>query len=185
MKGLALAVIAALISGCAGIQSSTRVDSQIKAFEFNSLASQYMQRPTHSSIETMSTGSSVLLLEMDKYGTGTSQIRFDKAHVESYVALIDKFKAWESLAKARQDALTKEIGRARTWSNIGTGELKFVFHSGNQNSHYLAISFCTVGTCLDDQALYLDLPNANRLTLTLQQLESGQLKHTNVDAIYK
>ena len=185
MNILKIAALILVLFGCTTVEQSTRLTTDLKAREYNSIASKYMDRPTFTSIEKMSDGDTVLAISRENYGSTESPLRFSKNHVSSYTSLIDKYFEWENLAKSRGDAITKEIGRAKTWGNTMSGSLKFTFHSGNSTIHYLSISFCAAGTCLDEQALYFDSANTSKLKDILGQLASGKLKTENVDDIYK
>ncbi|MCG3760637.1 hypothetical protein [Vibrio cincinnatiensis] len=185
MKILKLGLLALVLAGCTTVEQSTRLSTNLEAREYNSVYSKYMDRPTFTSIEKMSDGNTVLAISRDNYGTTSSPLRFSKEHVSKYTALIDKYIEWNQLAISRGDAITKEIGKAETWGNSMSGTLKFTFHSGNSAVHYLSISFCAAGTCLDDQALYFDLKNSQELKNLLVQLGSGAVKTEDVNAIYK
>ncbi|GLS27718.1 hypothetical protein [Marinibactrum halimedae] len=176
------------LAGCASVQESTRVATNLKAREYNSLAANYMLRPTFTSVENMSDGSTVLSVSRDGYGGNdhmVAPIRFLQSNTDGYVSLIDKYFEWDELALSRGDAITKEIGRVDSWSAGPSGEIKFVFHSGNSERHFLSVSFCAVGTCLDDNALFFDPVNAKELKRLLLQLSSNEIKVENVDDIYK
>lgn len=185
MKILILSVLFSILAGCTTIKENTRLTTNIKAKEYNSVYSNYIDRPTFTDIEEMSDGSKILSISRDNYGSTDSVLRFSKENIPSYIDLIDKYVDWVNLAVSRNDAITKEIGRAATWGNFTTGELKFVFHSGNSKIHYLVISFCAVGRCIDDQAFYFDLNNARRLKSLLVRFYSNNIKIKNIDEVYK
>ena len=174
-----------LLVGCTTVEQSTRLSTSLEAREYNSVYAKYMDRPTSTSIEKMSDGNSVLAISRDNYGAISSPLRFSKEYVSQYTALIDKYSEWSQLATSRGDAITKKIGKAETWGNSMAGTLKFTFHSGNSAVHYLSISFCAAGTCLDDQALYFDARNTRELKSLLLQLGSGAVKTESVNDIYK
>lgn len=177
-------VLVTLVS-CATVQQSTRISSPLKSQEYNSMSSKYMDRPTWVFIERMSSGGTVLLIERDNYGKMENQIRFSQSHVQEYFTLFDKYFEWEKLATSRGDTFTKEIGMAKTWGNTVPGSLKFTFHSGNEGLHYLSISFCAAGTCLDDQSLIFNAKNVIELRKLLNQLYTGSIGTKNIDNIYR
>lgn len=185
MKLFQVAMISIALTGCATVEQSTRISTPIKAMEYNSVASKYIDRPTFASIEKMSTGEVTLTISRDNYGTSASSVRFSKANIDAYVALVDKFLEWDKLATARGDALTKDIGGADTWGNGMPATLKLTFHSGNASSHYLAISYCAAGTCLDSYALYFDAKNAIELKSQLLKLASSDGMPTPIEDVYK
>lgn len=144
-----------------------------------------MDRPTFSPLEQMSNGEVVLAISMDNYGYLTSVLRFSKNNVSEYQSLITKYLDWGKLAKSRDDAFTKEIGVATTWGNGLSVNLKFTFYSGNASTHFLSVSSCGVGTCLDDQSLYFDSKNAHVLEVLLGNLQSGLIQQKNIDSVYQ
>lgn len=183
---LTLPIIVALtLVACTTLEQSNRISTRLVGMEFNSIASQHLNRPTFVTIERMSDKATVLRVTMSMYGSKDSYLTFLQGQSAAYVAHIDKFLGWEALAKSRGDALTKDIGRAPAWSNGPSGDLKFVFHSGNAAAHFLAISFCAMGTCLDDQAVYLDAASVQELRRLLLALDGGSLGKASVDSVYK
>lgn len=185
MRILNVVLFALVLTGCTTVEQSSRLSTSLEVREYNSVYAKYMDRPTFTSVEKMSDGNTVLAISRDNYGTTSSPLRFSKDNVPSYVSLIEKYLEWAQLATSRGDAITKEIGKADTWGNSMSGALKFTFHSGNSAAHYLSISFCAAGTCLDDQALYFDVQNANELKILLHQLSSGIVKTENSKEIYQ
>ncbi len=91
MKRAALIAIIGigLLSGCASVQDTTRLSSNLQAAEFNSVASRYLERPTFVNLETFSTNEKVLAVQMttygmDKYGNNTnSQNKFHREHKQA------------------------------------------------------------------------------------------------------
>lgn len=134
----------------------------------------------------MSDAPSVIVIEMDQVGRAfepggvRNQFRMVPEGIDDYLALIDRYDEWRELATERGDSITREIGRAPAWH----GELKFEFHSGNAQNHYLLISICAVGTCLDDDSLAFDADNVGRLRGILTQWQSGEISTLDVDAVY-
>lgn len=202
MNQFALAICAIALVGCTTVQKSVRVGTSLRAQEYNSVASRYMERPTFVSLEDMSDGRSVMMIQMETYAVPStysslrlspqaadalrnSQLRFVKEQVPGYIAAIDKFLEWAALAAQRKDAFTKEIGRVPTWSNMGTGHLQFSFHSGNDQAHFLVIAFSAAGTTLDEQAQYFDVPNARELKRLLLAFASDSLRRTDIGSVYK
>ncbi|WP_270806325.1 hypothetical protein [Aeromonas sp. QDB62] len=185
MRFLTSILLVVILSGCTSVQHSTRISTRLVTNEYNSVYSKYMERPTFVSIEKMSDDNIVLAVFRDNYGSTFSPIRFSKENVPNYIELIDKYFEWEKLARSRGDLITKEIGEANSWGNTASGSLRFKFHSGNSAEHYLSISFCAVGTCLDEQALYLDVNNAKELKNLLLQLDEKTQKAENINDVYK
>lgn len=154
---LALAAMIAL-AGCqtATVHNSTRVSTDVQVHEFNSVASQFMERPTFAYV---SQDEQTLILEIDIYGRRvtdygtfeTSAVSFQRDGVPEYLAAIDKFQEWEAVATADGDMFTKEITKVKG----AQSSLKFAFHSGNETNHYLMLSTCAAGICIDEWAMYL------------------------------
>lgn len=185
MKPTLTVILALTLVACTTLEQSNRISTRLIGKEFNSIASRYLDRPTFVAIERLSDKATVLRVKMSMYGTKESNLPFLQGKSAEYVAHIDKFIQWEALAKSRGDALTKDIGRVPAWSNGPSGELKFVFHSGNAAAHFLAISFCAVGTCLDEQAVYMDAASVQELRRLLLALDDGSLGKASVDSAYK
>lgn len=185
MKYIIHFIFTLTLSACTTLEHSDRISTQLTAKEFNSIASQYLSRPTFTSVERMSDKAKVLHVKMSMYNSKESNLYFLGGRGQEYANRIDKFLEWSALATKRGDALTKDIGKTSAWSNGPSGELKFVFHSGNSAIHFLAISFCAVGTCLDDQAMYFDASSAKELRRILLALDNGSLVSASTDNIYK
>ena len=182
-------LLIALSVGCTSIQKTTRIASPLKAKEFNSIASKYLDRPTFVSVQTMSDGQTVLTIERDdylnQYQGVMSSLRFSKDSVSRYLQLIQKYEEWEKLARDRGDQITKEIGREKAWGNLASNKLKFLMHSGNSHNHFLAISNCSAGTCLDERALYFSSSDAQELKLLLIGFDAGKIVSNTLDDVYK
>lgn len=185
---LLIPLLAASLAACTSVSESTRLSTGLEAVEFNSIASGYQPRPTFVSLEMMSDGEEVLAIQMDQYGTTQYQYGYEMHHqfrmlpsaIPEYLALLDQYDRWRETAIERGDAITREMGRAPAWH----GELKFEFHSGNAQRHYLLVSICAVGTCLDGESLGFDSVNVDRLRQVLTDWQAGELQSLNVDAIY-
>lgn len=185
MKKVIVFIFSIFLVACTTVQEETRVSSDLKVSQFNSLSYNFMGRPTFVSLESMSDGEKVLAISMDDYGSSSSLLRFSAKHVDDYRKIIDKYYQWEKLALERGDVFTKHLGEATTWGNIISGSLSFDFHSGNAANHYLLIKFCSLGKCLDDNAFYFDMKNTHILESLLKRLKNGEIEQTNLDAVYQ
>ncbi|MER2493391.1 hypothetical protein [Catenovulum sediminis] len=174
-----------ILSACATIEEETRIGSDLTAVQFNSIASSYLNRPTFVTLKKMSSGETVLGIEMDRYGSTKSTIHFLSNNVEIYINFINKYLEWANIARNRGDAITKDIGMVETWSNGSTANIKFEMHSGNSKDHYLVLTFCAVGACLDEYSMFFDNKNAIKLIKLLQQFKNGGLKPVDINEIYK
>ncbi len=182
---------AGMTVACTTVSQETRIATTLAASEFNGVASQYMERPTHVSLNTMSDGATTLFLELETYGrnidptTGVEMpytLTFDQRYVAEYLPLIDKYEEWAKTATARGDAIEKELGTAPTWSQLGKGSLEFTFYSGNAADHYLVVDFCT--PACSGQDFNFNRANVSELRHLLVSLQAGALTQTNVDAVY-
>ena len=183
-----------LLSACTTVQQQTSISTPLRASQYNDVASQYLERPTFVSLETMSDGANVLRVTMDEYGYGagasTGQnvalkyaVAFDSRHVEQYLAFIAKYEEWENMASMRGDMIEKDIGEAQTWANMGSGKLRFSIFSGNEDSHYLVIGFCLTA-CVSEKLMF-DRDDVAHLRRVLENLKAGRLKQLDVDAVYQ
>ena len=181
-----IAVAVLVLAGCGTIKSESRVSTPLQARQYNSVAASFMNGATSVSVAEMS-DERVLQIRMDRYGGRESVFRFPAMTSAAAVANIDKYFEWEQLASARGDALTKEIGRSRSWSSMGAGsgaQIKMSMHSGNERNHYLALVFCAAGTCVEDAPMFLDRAGAVELRNLLVQMDAGTLKSAD-SQVYK
>jgi len=204
MKPFLLIILALFfLGGCTTVEHSTRISTTLQAMEFNSVASRYMDRPTFVNVAKMSDGRSVLTVRMDTYGVPQSlktmkmapalaetmknvQITFSRENVAGYINAIDKFVEWAELATNRNDAFTKEIASVPTWANGGknsTLPLKFGFHSGNDQQHFLTVCYGGTLANLDNQ--FFTISGAKKLRQLLLAFSSDSLRQTNIDDVYK
>jgi hypothetical protein len=176
MKSLAigsLLVIITLLTGCAAgmIHTTYRVPSELQSTQFNSLASQYMVRPTFVSADTMKDGSRVLSVMIDSYGTHQPSVPFYERDKIKYIEAIDKYLEWEAKALNNKDILEKEILRVR---NPNTLIIQLNFHSGNEYNHYLSVGFVSKGLLGETAVpiLTFDRKNALELRRLFQSMSS-------------
>lgn len=184
--------IAALLAACTTLSAETRIPSTLQASEFNDVASQYMARPTHLSVQSFSDGNVALQVLVDEYGTGydptlktTTQhvTYFDKRYVAVYLPLIDKYLEWEALAAQRGDLIERQLGVAKTWGVGGDIELRFGIYSPSTSQHLLIVERCAFGTCVD-KALHLTRPNATILRGLLVDFAADKIGHAATDSVY-
>jgi hypothetical protein len=182
-----------LAAGCTTLAATTRLSSALRASEFNTVASAYMERPTFVSLESFSDKNTALKVEMDEYGTGYDPLLkiatphatyFDKRYVADYLALIDKYFEWEALAAQRGDLIERDVGGAKTWGVGGDIDLRFSIFSSSSANHLLVIERCAFGTCVD-KALNLTRPNAAILRTLLTDFADGGIAPAELDSVYK
>lgn len=164
-----------LMAGCASMENASRISTTLKVYEYNSVASNYMPRPTFTELGTVD-GVKVLHITSDEYGKigndpqKTSHIYLKQTYVDDYISLIDKFLEWEKLASERGDTLEKNIGEAKD-------NLVFDFYSGNSKSHYLVISLKASGVILWEN--YFPKTEVSNLRNLLIQFKNNQIKTTD------
>lgn len=180
MKRLLPILLVVVATGCASVQEH-QLSSTLSAFEYNDVYAQFYERPTFITNYDYDQDDDALIIQMDMYGPKQSNLSFSADESEKYIQAIDKFIAWEGLAKERKDSFAKDIATAPAWNS---GNLKFAFHSGNTQKHYLAVTFCSL-LCLADQTQYYDLNNAQILKELLSSFSKNQLRKTNVDSVYQ
>lgn len=199
MKAIIVGAFAAIaLTACTTVSETTRLTSNIKGAVYNSVGNQYYDRPTFVRIETMSDGASVFVVEVEDYVSDrvsytsvgptsvNPQVRFTRENVPTYVEHIDKYLEWEATAVADGDQLTKTIGKADGWKNGPTQiTVQFGFHSGNASSHFLTLATCAIGTCVEEDAIYMSKTSALALKNELIQFGSGEIKSKNLDAKYQ
>ena len=180
--------------GCVTTKEETRVSSSLSAREYNEIYSTYSKRPTWVTLRKMSDGNSVLTIEMEQYAYNPTashapehmtpyRVSFDERFADQYISLIDKYLEWESKAQKRGDAFTKIIGKANTWAAMGTLKLGFYFHSGNESSHLLMVGLdLGISGVVDEQ--YYERKDAIKLKDLILQMKLGEIKHTEIDAVY-
>lgn len=193
-KWIAVMSSAVILVACTSIRESTYLPTSLKASEFNNIASRYIERPTTTQLRTLSDGSTVLNVTMDEYGFGAGasigqnvplnfSVNFDSRYIDQYLPMLDKYLEWSALATQRSDIISKTIGEAPTWSQIGTGKLKFAFHSGNASQHYLEIGFCLTA-CVEERMM-LSHTNVVTLRQLLEDMKAGKINQLNVDDVYR
>ena len=171
MKFLSVLLSLFILVSCASVK---RVPTNgLRVLEYNTVASQYMYRPTTVEIEKRNGPDDRLRIEYSKYGSEIAWVNFTKENVDAYLSLIDKYLAWEKTASARKDQLDKVIGEAPLW--LGAS-LQFRFYSANENTHYLII---TAGS-----PITLDKKNAMILKNMLLKFKNNKLNLTD-ETIYR
>lgn len=185
MNKYLIGAILIFLSGCSYIGwDESRISVNFSAKQFNSVASQYISRPTFATLTTFKNGSEKLVISMDPYGdpnrdipfsSGYFDIEFVREHVNDYVSSIDKYLKWEKQASQDGDIFTKEIAEVEGYAT----DILFKFHSGNSASHYLVLSHS------GSSEQYYDKFNAERLREFLINYKNGAISQKNYDKKYK
>lgn len=177
-----------LSTSCSSVSNTTSIPTNLNAYQYNDLTSNYMSRPTYITLNTMSDGESSILIKMTPYGNGYFMISFIKSEILTYLHLLDKYDLWMIQANKRNDTFTKDIGFAKStpaWGHAGGVDLKFTFHSGNYQNHYLLITTCSLGNYFDNEALAFDSANVAILRSLLKDFQNGILKPVDINDLYR
>ena len=158
-----------------------RIETPLHVFEYNSLARQFLDRPTKVTVQKVGVEQSIWI-KYDSYdSTKTDNYAIlSKKYVDDYLGYITKYQEWNEKAKLAGDAFEKDIGKAS--SQMGF-KLKFGFYSGNSKSHYLVISPCVLLMC-GKAGMYLDEASAAELVKLLNQLKNDELIAEDVGTKY-
>lgn len=187
MKAIFCTVLAAMaLSACTSVpdvESSQRVDTELRAAAYNSLASSFLERPTFVTVVRLSDGD-VLNVERSDYTSGSSNLSFTEEGAASARQIIDKYEEWREIALRDGDAFTKEIGRA---ASLMGSEMRLSFHSGSAEEHYLAAAICSgaMSVCAEENSIYFDAENVARLDALLAQFVAGEIEMTDYDSKYQ
>lgn len=185
MKQIYLLVIVLTLGACTTIQKSTNIPSTVQAYEYNSIASQYLARPTFLRIDNLTNGNNNLLVMMNMYNGQVASFAVERKNVDENIKAIVKFLEWERLARERGDIFTKQIAEVVSWKNDGADiSNRYEFHSGNEKNHYLEISSCALGICME-KVLFFTPSEAMHLINTLENFKAGKITKTEIDTVYQ
>jgi hypothetical protein len=171
-----------MLANAAWRENERRIDTNLEVSYYNNIGSRFIK--TQTNIIALKMGGIETLGVEPKRGPAEF---FSVNHVDDYLAHIAKYMEWEAKASKNKDALTKEIGEAPTPM---TGiRLKFGFHSGNANAHYLTIISCVkiFGSCSAEkqEPQYYAIEDAKELALLLTKLKNGEIKSGDVASEYQ
>ena len=171
-----------MLANAAWRENERRIDTNLEVSYYNNVGSRFIKTQTNIIALKMG-GIETLGVEPNR---GQAEY-FAVDHVDTYLAHIAKYAEWEAKARKNKDALTKEIGEAPT--QMAGIWLKFGFHSGNADSHYLTINSCVriFGSCSADtrEPQYYTVEDAKELAILLTKLKNGEIKSGDVAAEYK
>ncbi len=186
MKHLLIVIVALPVIVYAAQLKVLRVRSDLVAKRFNTITSEYSDRPTFVEVAFTRTGKEVLSVQINPYKGDALYVMFLKKNVPEYLKAIDKYLEWAALARERKDAFTKEIAVVPTAQGVS---LKFTFHSGNESAHFLNINLRSGGLVkidVPELAEVYDEANAKKLRDMLKAFADGKLApSTDIDSIYK
>jgi hypothetical protein len=201
MKHLLIIITLLFITGCISTATNvkkTRVTTNVDIKVFNSLSSDYVNRPTFAVVDEYDYNNRhVKSLNYSANGFGStylqgvsypnkSPIWVNITEVDTVISYIDKFIEWETKAKSKGDMFSKDIGQfdSHTSSSI---TFKYSFFSGNKFNHYLVVSYCSNGMgliCSANSESYLDVEEANTLKEELLKFKSGEVKIRDIASDY-
>lgn len=153
-----------------------KMSSPFKVMEYNTVSNQYGERATFISMNLREKGDMGWIQadlihkgELVRQWGGIDSIRIKEKHVGGYILAVEKFLKWEEIARRDKDNFDKDIEQVN--------KIKFSFHSGNENSHYLVMSFCAVATCVEP-SFYYNRKNAALLKQFLEDWRDGKLNYS-------
>ncbi len=180
-KRLLLTISLLLLTACNTTLNTkqTNIPLTFKASAYNSIANQYIERPTFASMFTKENGNNWINIIMETYGKNeiglnSISIAFLQSEIPNYVLHIDKYLEWESKASKDGDIIKKKIGSAKT----SAFSIDFTFFSGNSSAHYLSIGM--PGTTPQ----YFSRTNAEKLKELLIEFKNGNLKPIDLNTKY-
>ena len=156
----------------ASADDKRRLPTTFQVLEYNSVASNYLPRPTFVDAVVKNDEIKELYIRAD-FITGSEHTAFTrgmelhwvkKKHLAEYMSGVGKFLEWEDIASRDGDMFTKVIGKF--------GKARFTFHSGSQSTHYLEITKCSA--CAES-AYYYDRDGAEGLMKLLRAWQENRL----------
>jgi len=163
-----------------------KLDSPFKVLEYNTVSNSYGERATFILMNVRKKGDMgwiqadlIHKTDLAQYMNGLDSIRIKEKHVDGYITAIEKFLKWEAIASKDKDNFDKDIAQVN--------KVKFQFHSGSSNSHYLVMTYCAVGTCVEPQFVF-DKENAILLKEFFEDWKNDRLNYSlkdKIDSKYK
>ena len=172
-KRLFALAISVSITACTAVKENISMLTAVKVERFNSAGDKYYEKPASAFMKPLTDGSAEYFIGYDTYGGGFEQVAFNSRNTDQYSQFIDKYLEWEKIATKDGDLLEKAIGDTKSTYNGMSATLNFSIFSANQNTHYLVIKSCVIGSCTD--SITLDRTNAIVLRAELVKLGSGEL----------
>ena len=154
----------------------TNIRSDLRVFEFNEFAENYLGKPANVVITGKKKNKKTLIIQFEPYNIASLDfapcIQFTSKYVDDSIEMIEKFLKWEKMAVENKDTFGKEIGKVKRQMGVKN---KFSFWSGNSESHYLIIDTCSMGNCSVDNSFYFDKKNTIILLNLLRELKDNKL----------
>ena len=126
------------LSACAAgmIDKQMSVNTNLRAKMFNSVASQYIIRPTFVDLNIAKSGDKILDVKVTDYLDNIMHLLIYYKDMPVYLNVINKYLEWEEKATINGHVFDKVIATYRTPNGFS---YSFAFHSGNKYDHYLSI----------------------------------------------
>lgn len=170
------------LMGCSSLtpKKETRFTTSVNISEYNSIANQYMHKPTFGTIQHFNEYDAYYI-KASRYGQGYLGIYITPDNLTSYQTALTKYLKWNEIALNNNDLVDKTIvsfeQSLTTW--------KLVFFSGSEKSHYFTVQACTDGlieTCTTMATL--DSLNVKRLLSELDRFKQGTLLKIDTGSKY-
>lgn len=182
IRHLLLLITTFIISACNTPLNTTTTKTPIdfSASTYNSIANQYLSRPTFAELLQKTSGENWINIQMEKYGQNQYgmnflTISFVQTECKTYIDLIDKYLAWEKVASRDKDIIEKKIGSAKSV----IFDIDFNFYSGNSTNHYLGIGG------IGGEYQFYTKDDAIKLKELLSNYMAGKITPTDINAKYK
>jgi len=170
------------LASCGGI-SAVNVRTDFTGLAYNEVAREYMPQSIHAQVlSTPGLKEEILSVNMTTYGNAEG-FAVSKPFVDENIAAIKKFLKWEAIASAKGDEVDLNIARVKAYDNGVYMYTDYIFHSGNEHSHYLGIghdSWAASGPGY----MYVDRTNALKLIKLLNDFKNGKLSKVDT-SVYK
>ena len=180
----------------------TRFQTKVTLSEFNSVATQYLAKPTFAALLTFPNGESQDTLSYSADGYGSSYNSYlgvtknklgfhvQRTSAQHFVNAIDKYLKWSDTATQNKEAFTKDITEilyGSTQISEFKSYYKLTFHSGNESNHYLLVRSCSFSEvvkeiCAGDTAI--DRESALALKNDIKQFISGEIYQKDIASKY-
>ncbi|WP_233078832.1 hypothetical protein [Rheinheimera soli] len=200
------ALLAIPLTACVSIPvidtQETRFQTKVILSEFNSVASQYIAKPTFASLVSFPNGESPDLLSYVADGYGSSYnsyigvtknklgFQVQRTTADAFNGALEKYLSWSETATANKDAFTKDIAEIEYGAGLVSdfkSYYKLTFHSGNEQNHYLLVKSCsfselTKEICAGDTAL--EKHSVLELKNDINRFISGEIAQKDIASKY-
>ncbi len=165
-----LLLLMLIVAGCATTPlEEKRITTNVVAYEYNDIASQYYSRPTFAELMTQGE-KSWLVLERTNYAPDSwTTLHYSNLSVATYLQYIDQYLRMTEGPTGEEPFFDTVLGKAPGFA----GQIEFSVYSGNENNHYLVVSNCFIGCNFGDHLYTRE--SALALRAQLIELRDGTL----------